>query len=150
MALRTTLPRLTRACAAAGCLVALAAAPATAQTMATNSAAYNSGYGHAAGAENHPIQFAGARDANGNRTIIDGIIQGGATVQARAAAYASASAGADIDGGVGGGGSSTAVGNSLTVITQGNYNTVVVNSTQTNTGSISARVGANVSGGVGQ
>ena len=148
MARRTKTPRMAAPLFAGACLVALAAAPASAQTMATNSASYNSGFGRAAGSENHAVQFAGTRDANGNRTIIDGIIQGGATVQARASAYASASA--DIDGGVGGGGSSTAVGNSLTVITQGNYNTVVVNSTQTNTGNISAKVGAGVSGGVGQ
>ena len=36
------------------------------------------------------------------------------------------------------GGSSTAVGNNLVVITQGNYNTVIVNSQQTNTGNVSA------------
>ena len=52
--------------------------------------------------------------------------------------------------GVGGGSSSlaaTAVGNSLTVVTTGNYNTVIVNSKQTNTGAITATTSE--SGGVG-
>lgn len=131
---------------AAGAALALAvAAPVGAQTMSANSASYNSGYGRYSGEENHAIDFAGARDANGNRSIVDGIIQGGATVQARAQAYAAASA--DYSGGVGTStGSGTAVGNSLTVITQGDYNTVIVNSKQTNTGDISV----NVNGGVGQ
>ena len=87
-----------------------------------------------------------SRDANGNREIVDGILQTGAqTVSARASAAGTASAG--YSGGVGGG-SALAVGNSLTVVTQGDYNTVIVNSTQTNTGDVSAF--ANVSGGVGQ
>ena len=125
--------------------LALCATSVWGQTMSANASAYNGGYGRANGQENSPIAFAGARDINGNRTIIDGIIQtGAATVQARAAAYAAASA--NLSGGVGGVGSSTAVGNSLTVITQGNYNTVIVNSTQTNSGDISA----NVSKGAGQ
>jgi holdfast attachment protein HfaA len=128
---------------------ALLATTAAAQSMTANSADYNGGYGRASGQENHAIEFGGARDANGNRTIIDGIIQtGAATVQARASATAAAMA--DVSGGVGGSGSATAVGNSLTVITQGNNNTVIVNSRQTNSGNISASIGHNVSGGVGQ
>jgi len=128
----------------AGLAAALsAAAPALAQNLSSNSAEYNSGYGRSNGSENSGVTLSGSRDANGNRSIIDGIMQTGAsTVSARASAYASA----DVTGGVGGSGSSTAVGNSLTVITQGNYNTVVVNSVQTNTGNVSAIV----SGGVGE
>jgi holdfast attachment protein HfaA len=130
----------------------LGTAPALAQSMSANSSSYNGGYGRSSGSENHAIDLPSARGADGNRTIIDGIIQTGAsTVSARAAAYASA----NLSGGVGSGssvssGSSTAVGNSLTVITQGNYNTVIVDSTQINNGNITANVGANVSGGVGQ
>lgn len=124
------------------------AGPCAAQSMNANSAEYNGGYSRANGSENHAIELAGARDANGNRTIIDGIIQtGAATVSARAAA--AAAAGGQVSTGVGSA-SGTAVGNSLTVITQGNYNTVIVDSRQTNTGNISVNLGANVNGGVGQ
>ena len=38
----------------------------------------------------------------------------------------------------GGIGASQAIGNQLNVVTQGNYNTVIVNSTQTNNGDVSA------------
>ena len=133
-------------CAGAAAL-ALVAPSAHAQSMSANAASFNSGYGRVSGSENQAVSIASARDDAGNRTIIDGLIQtGAATVSARASAYASA----NLSGGVGGGsGSSTAVGNSLTVITQGNYNTVIVNSTQTNTGNISAISAANVNGGVG-
>jgi holdfast attachment protein HfaA len=134
--------------AAATTAAVLVAGPAGAQSMSANSAQYNGGYGRANGSENHAVDLPQIRDSSGNATIINGIIQTGAsTVQARAAAYASASA--SLSGGVGAGGSSassTAVGNSLSVVTNGNYNTVIVNSQQTNTGNIIA----NVSGGVGQ
>jgi holdfast attachment protein HfaA len=45
------------------------------------------------------------------------------------------------------GAGASAVGNSLSVVTTGNYNTVIVNSRQTNTGAITAT--ATTSGGVG-
>ncbi|MBX3430027.1 MAG: holdfast anchoring protein HfaA [Hyphomonadaceae bacterium] len=70
------------------------------------------------------------RDENGNRTIVNGRI--------------------DIEGTLTGGlqdsfatglGASTAIGNQLNVITQGNYNTVIVDSTQINNGDITAVVG---------
>ena len=35
-------------------------------------------------------------------------------------------------------GSATAIGNNLVVVTQGSYNTVIVNATQTNTGAVTA------------
>ncbi len=69
------------------------------------------------------------RDANGNRTIVNGrmAIEGALT-------------GGIMDGfGSGLGVSSAqAIGNQLNVITQGNYNTVIVDSTQINNGDISA------------
>jgi len=120
---------------------------ASAQTMTTNSSSYNGGWGRVGGSENQAVGVAlVSRDANGNREITNGIMQTGAqTVSARADAAGSASAG--FSGGVGSSsGSALAVGNSLTVITTGNYNTVIVDSTQINNGDISA----NVSGGVGQ
>lgn len=70
-----------------------------------------------------------SRDENGNRVIVSGRIQ--------------------IEGSLSGGlmddfatgiGSATAIGNQLNVITQGNYNTVIVDSTQVNNGDISADI----------
>lgn len=131
--------------AVCGMSLAASALPAGAQQMSTNSANYNGGWGRANGSENQSVAMAlVGRDANGNREITNGIIETGAqTVSARAESAGSASAG--YSGGVGVG-SALAVGNSLTVVTTGNYNTVIVDSTQINNGNISA----NVSGGVGE
>jgi holdfast attachment protein HfaA len=70
-----------------------------------------------------------SRDENGNRTIVNGRIDIEGTLT-----------GGIMDGfGSGLGGSSAqAIGNQLNVITQGNYNTVIVDSTQINNGDISA------------
>jgi holdfast attachment protein HfaA len=70
-----------------------------------------------------------SRDENGNRTIVNGRIDIEGTLT-----------GGIMDGfGSGLGGSSAqAIGNQLTVVTQGNYNTVIVDSTQINNGDISA------------
>lgn len=117
---------------------------AQAQTMTTNSASMNAGYGRASGEENRLTDF-GGRDANGNRLIVDGVIQTGEdqSVFARSGGGVSGSMS-----GVGAlGGSSTAIGNNLVVVTQGNWNTVIVNSSQTNNGNVSA--GSTTSGGVG-
>lgn len=119
-------------------VVALLALPASAQT---SSAAQVSGeferpFGYSYGQEQTPYD-ANTRDANGNRIILDGRIMTGmdqstlSTSSASAGAWAQASAGAGFGGGVAQG---TAVGNQLNVITQGNWNTVIVNSTQINNG----------------
>ena len=108
-------------------------------------------YGQAPGQETRP--YAGSRSA-GNRVVINGIIQTGVGVSAQANAMASASASV---GGMGGFGGSTlggpfanagafAVGNQLNVVVNGNYNTVVINSNQTNNGNVSANANANASG----
>jgi holdfast attachment protein HfaA len=109
------------------------AATAQAQTMTSNSAAYNAGYGRYAGEENQPAQF-GIRDANGNLVIVDGQIQTGVDQSS----FSFANGAVDSFAGVGASSSSTAIGNSLNVTTQGNYNTVIVTSQQTNTGAITA------------
>lgn len=78
------------------------------------------------------------RDANGNRLVVDGIIQQNGSAYSRSEGRSSSSA---FTGGVGSGtsiGGSTAIGNNLNVVVQGNRNTVVVNSTQTNNGDITA------------
>ena len=108
-------------------LAALAGGAANAQSFNTNSAQFNGGYGRAPGTENMPIDV-DTRDANGNRLIVDGLIQDAdgdtySRTHGRGAAY---------------GGGSTAIGNNLVVVTQGNWNTVIVNSTQTNNGNVTA------------
>lgn len=117
-----------------------------AQSMNTNSASFNAGYGRIAGQENRVVDYS-TRDANGNRIIVDGVMLTGADQSV----YSSSNSSGSLDsysgvGGLGGYSGSTAIGNNLTVITQGNNNTVIVNSTQTNTGNISA--GSSTNGGV--
>ncbi len=73
------------------------------------------------------------RDANGNRLVVNGLIQNGAS------SYSSATTGVgSATGGRTTLGGATAIGNSLNVVVQGNNNTVVVNSNQTNTGNVQA------------
>ena len=121
-------------------VIALLALPASAQT-ASNTAAQVSGeferpFGFSYGQEQSAFD-ANSRDASGNRIILDGRIMTGmdqstlSTATASAGAWAQASAGAGYGSGVAQG---TAVGNQLNVITQGNWNTVIVNSTQINNG----------------
>lgn len=142
----TRLNKVTLAVASAATLTILAGASAAAQQ---NPSDWNRPYGGQPGQETQPYQ--GARDANGNRVVLNGIIQTGVGVQAQAQARANASASANASsGGVGDGNgqagwnasSATAIGNQLNVLVNGNYNTVVVNSRQTNNGDVSANSGA--------
>jgi len=119
---------------------------AGAQTLDSNSASFNAGYGRVAGSENHVVEYS-TRDANGNRVIVDGVMLTGADQSV----YSSSRSSGSLDsysgvGGLGGYGSSTAIGNNLTVITQGNNNTVIVNSSQINNGSITAGTNVGKSG----
>jgi holdfast attachment protein HfaA len=70
---------------------------------------------------------------------VDGIIQSGASAYSRQSGGVSNS----YSGGVGNGYSSvagaTAIGNNLNVVVQGSHNTVIVNSRQTNSGTVTAR-----------
>jgi holdfast attachment protein HfaA len=143
-----SLSPLKRAASALGLVAVLAASPAAAQTLSTNSASYNGGYGRYSGQENRPIENFSNRDANGNMLIVGGLIQGGASTNSSTTTSSSVSLGSMSSwaGGVGGGSSSaSAIGNNLSVVTQGNNNVVIVNSTQVNTGNITA--GAQTQGG---
>ncbi|MBB4083774.1 holdfast anchoring protein HfaA [Brevundimonas lenta] len=122
--------------------IALAAlvvpAAAVAQSSGSSSmGAYQAGYGASRYTTARP-QTGSTRDQNGNRLIVNGIIQAGAS------AYSSASGGVSSSwSGAGGNngttvGGSTAIGNSLNVVVQGNHNTVIVNSSQVNNGDITA------------
>ena len=105
---------------------------------------YQAGYG---GARNSvtQAQSGSTRDANGNRLIVNGIIQSGASsYSSQSGGVASSYAGAGNGGGGGTTiGGSTAIGNNLYVVVQGNHNTVIVNSKQTNTGDINAGTALN-------
>lgn len=127
---------------AAGGVLALSviAVPAMAQTAGSGGlSSFQNGYGGARQSVT-TAQTGSTRDAAGNRLIVDGIIQAGAS------AYSAQSGGVSQtysgSGGHGGGtaiGGSTAIGNNLNVVVQGSHNTVIVNSRQTNTGNVSAR-----------
>ena len=126
-----------------GALVGLSAyGVAAAQSMSTNSASMNAGYGRSSGQENRMVDYS-TRDVNGNRVIVDGVMLTGSDQSV----YSSSRSNGSLDaysgvGGIGGYAGSTAIGNNLTVITQGNNNTVIVNSNQVNNGNVSA--GSNV------
>jgi len=118
--------------------LAAAALPIAAQAQSAGSSSmgtYTSGYGGARYSTAQP-QTGSTRDANGNRLIVNGIIQSGAS------AYSSTSGGVGNNyTGAGRGqtiGGSTAIGNSLNVVVQGNHNTVIVNSSQVNNGNVTA------------
>lgn len=123
-----------RAALTAAALSAMAGA-ASAQSMSTNAASFNGGYARYNGQENRAIENFSNRDASGNMLIIDGIMQAGSS-------YASSEAkSSSFSGGVGSGSgssSATAIGNNLNVVTQGNFNTVIINSTQINNGNVTA------------
>jgi holdfast attachment protein HfaA len=137
-------PELVRRAASAAAALAFAclAGGAAAQTMNANPSSYNGGYGRANGSQNRGVDF-GTRDQNGNRVIVDGLIQMGvdqSTISRSDSTFFP-------DSGVGTQtGANTAIGNNLVVITQGNFNTVIVNSHQVNNGNISA--GTTLNGGV--
>ena len=132
----------------------------SAQAGCYNSAAsYNSPYGMTAGEENAPIN-ASLRDANGNLTVVNGVFTSSTMSQQTGVQYSSgvgasalsaslgnaASNALSTGAGFGGAttvGAATAIGNSLNVVTVGNDNTVIVNSTQTNNGNQTATVDVN-------
>jgi holdfast attachment protein HfaA len=116
---------------------------ANAQTMTANSGSYNAGYGRTSDEENQPVNPQ-MRDANGNLVVVDGVIEAGS--DSSVFSNAGASGAFDTVAGVGASGGASAVGNNLVVVTEGNDNTVIVNSKQTNSGNISAS--SSLSGGV--
>ena len=129
--------RVTAAALAAG-VATLLAGTAGAQSLTTNSAEFNGGWRRIQGTENGGINVR-TRDEFGNRVIVDGVIQDGSDnsefVNSDAWGNGSASGGSGVGFGRNG---ATAIGNNLQVITQGNWNTVIVNSTQINNGNVTA------------
>ncbi|PHR52378.1 MAG: holdfast attachment protein HfaA [Robiginitomaculum sp.] len=98
---------------------------ATAQTI-TYSSELNIPYGHSYRDENTPYNPS-TRTTNGNRLIINGrmVLGDGSTLPG--------GLGGDFFGSQGGG-SAGAIGNQLNVVTQGSWNTVIIDSTQINNG----------------
>ncbi len=126
---------------------ALSLAPpiAMAQTTGSGGAArFQQGYGSARNLTN-TAATGSTRDANGNRLIVNGLIQSGASsYSSQSGGVASAYAGAGSSSGSGTAiGGSTAIGNQLNVVVQGSHNTVIVNSKQTNNGDINAGTALN-------
>ncbi|MBX9803491.1 MAG: holdfast anchoring protein HfaA [Caulobacteraceae bacterium] len=135
----------TKALPAFALSAALLLLPAVAEAQSAGSAGmsgYQAGYGGARYSTARP-QTGSTRDANGNRLIVDGIIQAGASSYSSATGGVSSSfSGVGGNGGMAIGGS-TAIGNSLNVVVQGNHNTVIVNSTQVNNGAVTAGTSLN-------
>lgn len=123
-------------------VLALAGA-AQAQTMSNNGSSFNAGYGRSSDQENQAANVS-MTDTNGNFVVINGLVQASGTSSMFASASARLSGAADSFSGAGvSSGSASAIGNNLDVVVEGNDNTVIVNSQQTNTGNITATTSTN-------
>lgn len=116
--------------------------PALAQTAPVRGgtlSTYEAGYANGRKMDSRTFDPS-TRDADGNRLIINGIIQADAASQTRSdgAAGQTTVSGADYFSSGAMTSSTTAVGNLFSVSVLGSWNTVIVNSTQSNTGDISA------------
>jgi holdfast attachment protein HfaA len=114
---------------------ALLPTQAQAQTMSTSSATYEKGYGLTSGQLQNAVDPS-TRDANGNRVLIDGMMVTGTDNSVYA--YSKTLGAGDSYSGAGAVGGATAIGNNLQVTVNGSYNTVIVHSTQTNNGTVTA------------
>jgi holdfast attachment protein HfaA len=106
---------------------ALAAPAATAQE-AGYLAEFERPYGWDYGSESRPFD-ADSRDRQGNRVIINGLLEGGTSL-----GRGLNTGWGQTQGGSGMLGSGMAVGNQLNVITNGSNNTIIIDSTQINDG----------------
>ncbi|HTI67329.1 MAG TPA: holdfast anchoring protein HfaA [Caulobacteraceae bacterium] len=122
---------------ATGLFLAVAAV-AHAQTIGNNGGGFNSGYSGSSAGLNNPIDVS-TRDSNQNSVFINGVMQAPAgSVFSRASGFSQTASS-----GVGSSGLATAIGNNLSVVVQGSYNRVTVDSTQINNGDISANASLN-------
>lgn len=116
-------------------ILGLAVMPAMAQAQAAQSAGqFNVPYGKSYNDFNQPFD-ARTRDANGNRTIVNGRMflgsQSNLSLGLGGSFFGSGNFGTSGVGGLGGAG---AIGNQLNVVTLGSWNTVIIDSTQINNG----------------
>lgn len=105
-----------------------ALAPAANAQAASSASQFERPYGFAPGQESQPFTAA-SRDASNNRVIINGLISGGTGLGT--GLY---TGWGQTEGAPGMLGSGTAIGNQLNVVTNGNNNTVIIDSTQINNG----------------
>ncbi len=137
--------RLKLAAAAAVTFLALPAAAHAQSAGSAGTGSYQAGYGGARYTTARP-QTGSTRDQNGNRLIVNGLIQTGASAYSQSSGGVSSWGNWGSNGNSNGGttiGGATAIGNNLNVVVQGNWNTVIVNSTQTNTGDVTAGTALN-------
>lgn len=139
------MPRIAKRIFLATAFAALATSPCMAQVAYDNAATYSSGYGMNAGSANQPVN-ASLRDANGNLSVVNGQFTSSTMSQMTGvqnmSALGNSSSGVGFSGPTSTG-TASAIGNSLNVVTVGNNNTVIVNSTQTNNGNQTATVDMN-------
>jgi holdfast attachment protein HfaA len=107
-----------------GAILAALTTTAAADPLPSGAGDFSRGYGMDGDSFDNPINPS-TRDANGNRVIINGQLENGTL------------SGGLMDNGFGAG-SSQAIGNQLNVVTQGNWNTVIIDSTQINNGNVDA------------
>ncbi len=124
---------------AAGVALLAASGGAAAAQSASSSL---SGFSKSPGSFESPVNVS-TRDANGNMTIVDGVMQAASgsifsNLASMGVASSTSGASSASASGAGGVGSATAIGNNLSVVVNGDNNTVIVNATQTNTGAVSA------------
>ena len=110
-------------------LTAIAVTPRAEAQAASTVSEFELPYGFGFGQESQPYSGASGRDANGNRVIVNGLIEGGTGLGT--GLY---TGWGQTEGARGMIGTGTAVGNQLNVITNGSNNTVIIDSTQINNG----------------
>ena len=121
--------------------IATVATSAEAGVDYSNAATYNTAYGMSAGQENATVNPS-LRDGNGNLTVVNGQFTSSSMSQQSGVQNMNTMSGSGTGAGAAYG-TASAIGNSLNVVTNGNNNTVIVNSTQTNNGNQTATVSMN-------
>jgi len=127
-------------------LALVVSAPAAHAQALQNPAQLNIPYGKSYNDFNQPFDPR-TRDGNGNRTIINGrILTGDQSTLSGGIGGSFFSGGGSFGsfGGFGGIGSGGAIGNQLNVITNGSWNTVIIDSTQINNGDQTVNLNGNI------
>lgn len=127
MTTRTTVLSVLLLAAASLTLISPASAQTVRRSSGDGSDEMARPYGTTPGEENQPMTGS-TRDANGNRVIVNGMYVDNSYSSTGGLTYgvSRSMTGASTN--------ASAIGNSLNVVVAGSYNTVIVNSTQENTG----------------
>jgi len=122
-------------CIALAILISIASAPTALAQQASYSAEFERPYGWDTTVAEQSYE-PGSRDRYGNRVVINGLINGGTTLgQGLYTGWG------QTDGASGMLGSGLAAGNQLNVVTNGSNNTIIIDSTQINTGDQTVIIG---------